>query len=110
MSWKDDLGELRLLGPDIPAFADAVKRVWDHIQNLEGGRTEWAVLQPVFRGVDVVRGGLGSKEEAEAWLAALEITQDRQDHEHFMKTDGFSSRQKMYVGSRTIGRWAHADS
>jgi len=35
MSWKDDLGELRLLGPDIRPFQRAVTRVWDHIEDLE---------------------------------------------------------------------------
>lgn len=35
MSWKDDLGEIRFLGPDEPEFDRTVRRVWKHIEELE---------------------------------------------------------------------------
>lgn len=41
MSWQDDLGKLRLWGPDIPEFNDVVRRVWDHIEKLEREVKEW---------------------------------------------------------------------
>ncbi len=43
MSWKDDLGHLRLLGPDIPDFNATVRRVWTHIEKLEAEVREWKV-------------------------------------------------------------------
>ena len=33
--WKRDLGIVRELGPDTPAFAKAVQRVWDEIEARE---------------------------------------------------------------------------
>ena len=38
---------------------------------------EWAVVYPVFRGMAVAKGGLKSREEAMAWMAALRITNER---------------------------------
>lgn len=35
MSWRDDLGHIRLLGPDEPEFDKTVKRVWSVIEKLE---------------------------------------------------------------------------
>jgi len=34
VSWQDDLGDLRLLGPDSPEFARIVKRLYDFISKL----------------------------------------------------------------------------
>lgn len=36
MSWQDDLGKIRLLGPDEPEFNETVRRVWEKIDTLEG--------------------------------------------------------------------------
>ena len=33
--WKRDLGLVRELGPDTPAFDEAVQRVWTRIEELE---------------------------------------------------------------------------
>ena len=51
MSWQDDLGLIRELGPDEPLFNAAVKRVWDHIEEagmarklrqiVEDDRSNW---------------------------------------------------------------------
>lgn len=71
-------------------------------------KIEWAVLEPVFRGIRVVKGGLGSRGEAEAWLVALSIAEERTDHEHFMETNGIVCRQPMELGWRRIDRWHSA--
>lgn len=41
MSWKDDLGKIRLEGPDNPDFNQAVRRVWDVIEKLEIQVSQW---------------------------------------------------------------------
>jgi len=33
--WKRDLGIVRSVGPDTPAFDEVVQRVWDHVEALE---------------------------------------------------------------------------
>lgn len=40
MSWKDNLGKIRLLGPDEPEFDRLVKQIWVHIEQLEHGLRE----------------------------------------------------------------------
>lgn len=67
---------------------------------------EWAVISVGFRGfVTVHKGELGSRDEAEAWLKALTITQARQDEEHFMRTDGVIVREQLQVAKRQILPW-----
>jgi hypothetical protein len=68
-------------------------------------RYEWAVLEDIFRGVHVHKGGLGSREEAEAWLAALALTFKREDHAHFLSTDGMVCRGSLWIGRREIMPW-----
>ncbi|HSE44544.1 MAG TPA: hypothetical protein VLA89_04360 [Gemmatimonadales bacterium] len=66
---------------------------------------EWAVVQPVFRGIDVVKGGLRSEEEANLWIAALAVTQKREDTEYFRRTDGMIAREPMRVAWRVVDPW-----
>ena len=75
----------------------------------EGERIEWAVVRRTgFRGqVEVVRGGLGSREEAEAWQRALSLTEHRTDHERYVATDSSIVRPAMQLASRVIGAWQY---
>lgn len=72
-------------------------------------QVEWAVVQSVFRGIAVVKGGLGSREEAETWRAALELTRRRENHEHFMKTDGVIVGEPLEIDWRYVDHWHAAD-
>ncbi len=79
--------------------------------NRRGGEhTEWAVVRRGFGGqVDVVlKGGLGSREEAEAWRRALNLTEDRTAHEDFLlATGGIRICNVPQVASRVIGAWQY---
>lgn len=72
-------------------------------------RVEWAVIERIFRGVSLIKGGLGSKEEAELWLAALEVTRNREAYDRFLMTDGITSPTEMYVAWRYIDGWRSAE-
>lgn len=67
---------------------------------------EWAVIRSRFRGTDILKDGLGSRDEAEAWLVALTITERREDYEHFMQTDGTKFRgEEPLVAWRYVNPW-----
>lgn len=72
---------------------------------MKAPRYEYAILEDVFRGVHVHKGGLRSEEEARLWLTALRVTIKRQDTEHFYKTDGLVARGELWVGRREILGW-----
>lgn len=68
-------------------------------------RVEWAIVEQAFRSDVVMKGDLGSREEAELWLQALLCTRRRTDQEHFMNTDGMIGRGATRVVWRYIDGW-----
>ena len=86
---------------------------WDFLR-LEAeldaeSRFEWAVVEESFRSTYVHKDGLGSKKEAELWLAALEVTIGRERHEHFMRTDGNIMSKPMEIAWRKVDYWHRED-
>lgn len=70
---------------------------------------EWAVVEFGFRGyVSVIRGGLGSREEAEAWKAALELTEGREASEALYRRDAIVTPRRLQIAWRD-STW-HADA
>jgi hypothetical protein len=76
---------------------------------LGSNNIEWAVVEESFRSTYVHKDGLGSKKEAELWLAALEVTIGRERHEHFMRTDGHIMSKPMEIAWRKVDYWHRED-
>jgi hypothetical protein len=71
-------------------------------------RIEWAVLQREERTVRVVNGPFPSREEAEAWRAALEITDRRRAHEDLVQRSAIVASGPLFVGCREVTGWVAA--
>lgn len=68
-------------------------------------RIEWAVVYPVFRGTAVEKGGLKSREEAEAWMAALRITNERVSAQALYDSDALVAPREYRVCWRAVDAW-----
>lgn len=67
---------------------------------------EWAVVFPAFRiGFDVAQGELPSREEAEAWCAALQVTENRQAKEALYRSDAIVQPRRYEVRWRRVDAW-----
>lgn len=72
-------------------------------------RIEWAVVYPAFRGMAVAKGGLRSRAEAEAWKAALEITNERESAEALYDSDAIVSSRQFEVRWREVDEWRRTE-
>jgi len=67
--WKRDLGIVRELGPDTPAFDEAVGRVWTHIEEIEAERDK---ALAALREIAWMVGNKDAARRARAAIAEIE--------------------------------------
>lgn len=68
-------------------------------------RIEWAVVWWDFREIVVASEGLKTMEEAEAWRAARQITEDLAAGEALYRSDAIVQPRKFRVMWRKIDEW-----
>lgn len=66
---------------------------------------EWAVVYAVFRGMGVMKTGIKSREEAEAWRVALQITEDREAAQSLYERDAHVQPRHFRVVWRRVDSW-----